>query len=221
LAALVIVPGLLKILPLPGPLFRIYWAVTTLTGTFLFSIWAKQITSLVLARKVIFLRGLQAGALVMALATVAQMAGFFKLFELLLHTTVKIGFIITTVFLCLQINSTMILLLEHSLIAKSSFISRYGKELGAKLEGIFKIAIFGLGFFSFLPIIGVYSSTGQAFQKLFLLQVTIGSLTLTPLWLRWPSWCFICPVSLPGFSEGYWRLMFFPACRWIAASPNP
>ncbi len=181
LAALVIVPGLLKFLPLPSSLFRIYWAVTTLTGTFLFLIWSRQITSHEPARRTLFRRGLQVGALVMALATAAQVAGFVKFFESLLYTSLKVGFLITTIILFLQINSTMILLLEHSLLANRSFIRRYGKELGAKLEGIFKIAIFALGFISFFPIIGIYSSTGQAFQQLFLFQVTVGNLTLSPL----------------------------------------
>ena len=93
LAALVMVPGLLKMLPLPSPLFRIYWAFTSLTGFFLFSIWSRQILSRKLARQALFLRGLQAGALLMVLVTAAQVAGFVRLFDILLFTSLKVAFL--------------------------------------------------------------------------------------------------------------------------------
>ena len=67
------------------------------------------------------------------------------------------------------------------MISRLAFISHYGKELGAKIERALKICIFCAGFFAFLTVIGVYSSAGQAFQDLFLAQMTIGNLTLSPL----------------------------------------
>jgi potassium efflux system protein len=181
LAALVTVPGLLKMVPLPNPLFRIYWASTTLTGTFLFLRWERQLRSRILPRKWIFTGFMRVGAFVAALATVSQVAGYVNFFETLLITSLRIVFIIAGLSLFLQINSTMMLLLEHSLIANMAFISRYGKELAAKIESIVKITLWGLAFFSLLSVLGLYSSTGQAFQALLQSQMTIGNLTLTPL----------------------------------------
>jgi small-conductance mechanosensitive channel len=117
----------------------------------------------------------------MALATAAQVAGFISFSESLLFSTLKIAFLVAGVFLFLQINSMVIMLLEHSLIANMAFISRYGKELGARLETILKMAIWGMAFFSLLPVFGFYSSANQAFQMLFLSQVTIGNLSLSPM----------------------------------------
>jgi potassium-dependent mechanosensitive channel len=181
LAALVAVPGLLKMVPLPDPLFRIYWAGTTVTGMFLFLRWERQLRSRVLQRKWFFSGFMRVGAFVTALATVSQAAGFVNLFEALYITSLRVVFIITALNLFLQINSTSMLLLEHSLIANMAFISRYGKELAAKLESIVKIALWGLAFFSLLPIIGFYSSTRQAFETLFLSKVTIGTLSMSPM----------------------------------------
>jgi potassium-dependent mechanosensitive channel len=182
LAALVTIPGILKMIPLPSPLFRIYWAGTALTGMLLFSLWAKQMRGRKLPGKGYFSGCLRVGAFVMAMVAAAQVAGFVSLSENLLITTMNIAVLIASVFLLLQINSMMIvLLLGHSLIADMAFIRRFGKELGVRITAIMKVAIWGTAIVFLMPIVGVYSSVGKAFEKLFLSSVTIGSTSLSLL----------------------------------------
>jgi potassium efflux system protein len=180
LAALVAVPGILKIIPLPDPLFRIYWAGTMLAGTLLFAIWARQMRRSVFPSKELFSGCLRVVAFVMALVAAGQIAGFASLSENLLFFTMNIAFLVIGVILLLQINSILIvLLLEHPLIAGKTFIRRFGNELGERLKTIMKVAVWGMAFLFLLPIAGVFSSVGKAFEKLFLSQVAVGSLSLS------------------------------------------
>ncbi|MDX9788168.1 MAG: mechanosensitive ion channel [Desulfobacterales bacterium] len=181
LAALVVVPGLLKMIFLPSPLFRLYWAGTTLTGTVLFSVWARQVLRGALPKNKLFSGFLRGGAVVMALAALAQMAGFVSFSEELVLFTLKIAFLFAGIFLLLQISRmTLQLLLGHSFLADRAFIRHFGKELGSKLRTLLNVVIWGLAFFSFFSIIGVYSSPGEAFEKLFLVQIAIGTRILSP-----------------------------------------
>ena len=116
----------------------------------------------------------------MAMVAAAQAAGFVSLSEKLIFSTMNVAFLVAAVFLLLQINNMMIvLLLEHSLLADMVFIRRFGKELGARIITIMKVAIWGTAFLFLLPTLGIYSSVGKAFENIFLSSATIGSLSLS------------------------------------------
>jgi len=181
LAALVMVPGILKMIPLPSPLFRLYWVCTALAGTVLFLSWSRHMRRGGHPGGKKYAGFLMGGAVVMALAAVAQLAGFVSFSEKLLLLTLKFAFLVASINLLLQINrTTMLLLLEHSFVADIAFIRRFGKELGSKLRALLNFATWGMAFFFLLSITGVYSSAGEAFEKLFLSRIVIGKLSLSP-----------------------------------------
>ncbi|MFH0729074.1 MAG: mechanosensitive ion channel domain-containing protein [Pseudomonadota bacterium] len=181
LAALVAVPGVLKLIPLPASLFRLYWTGTALIGVFLLSRWARRMRQKVPQGRAAFLSGcLWWGAFVMALVAAAQVAGFVNLSEKLLFSTLNITFLFIVTKLLLEVNGGMIgLLLEHPLIADIAFIRRFGKELSVRLKTVVNVAICGVAVLFLFPFLGIFSSAGQTFEKLFLSQVTIGGLSLS------------------------------------------
>ena len=180
-ALFVTVPGLLKMISLLYPLFRIYWACTTLTGMILLLMWSRQLRYKLIPGRSFFSKILPAGAFIMALATVSQVAGFVAFFEQILFGALKIAFLVSSLFLLLKISSATIMLsLKHPLLADMAFIRHSGTELGSRLETILKVAIWGIIFLYLMTVIGVYSSAGKAFEELFLYQMTLGNLTLSP-----------------------------------------
>ena len=116
----------------------------------------------------------------MAIAFMAQIAGFANLANRTLFAALGTVFIGIAAILLFRIGSLGIgIVLGHSLITRQRFVSRYGPQLSKRLKAILRIVVGCLALLYLLRIWGIYASIGESFEKLILFHVAIGKLTLS------------------------------------------
>jgi small-conductance mechanosensitive channel len=172
--------GLLKAISPPPAVYRLVFALITTMGTMLLLRWALDKTRRVRPEKWILTGVLWVGTFVLAVATLAQVTGFVNLAERLIFLPSAITFLFIGLIVMFHISDVAVeMVLGFAPIAASSLVGRFGRELSRRIKVLARIAIFSLALISLFRILGIYGSTGQAFERVFSHHVQIGDLRLS------------------------------------------
>ncbi|MHC1727447.1 MAG: mechanosensitive ion channel family protein [Syntrophobacteraceae bacterium] len=211
LATLVASGGIAKLISLPSPLYRLASASFSIAGAIFFWTLASRNRRLACGRLSIFTAGCMIGTLVMLTALISQASGLVNLSDRLIFSSSGMFFLGLAAALLLHIgNFTIDAALTHSGIGRYRLISRFGAELGVLLKRMFKLILYGLSVLQLFRIWGVYTSTGQAAEKLLEYRISLGSLTLSLGLIVSVLLVFYCSRSISWFVRAVLETEVFP-----------
>jgi potassium-dependent mechanosensitive channel len=180
LAGVQIVSAILKLVSLPAPLFSLYLALVLMSGIGFFLSQAKRHLAEQEGRWDLFSMGLRVGALVGTAALLVLLAGYSNLADYLTRSFVGTVFLVTIAFLLLRLgNGGIEVVLNQPFVTRLGFFSRFGAAFESRLKNLLK-AILWIGIFlGLFQLWGVYTSFGEAWEKIFEFKFAIGELTLS------------------------------------------
>jgi potassium-dependent mechanosensitive channel len=180
LASVQTISAVLNLISLPGPLYSLYLAFICVPGIgFFFRIARRHIVEQG-GRLDLFSVGLRIGSLVLFASLLLLFAGFSNLANYLMRSSIITIFSLIIAFLLLHLgNGCIEVILKQPFVMRQGFFSRFGAALESRLKNLLK-AILWIGvFLTLFQLWGVYSSFGQAWEKIFDFKFAIGELTLS------------------------------------------
>jgi len=180
LATVQTISAVLKLISLPAPLYSLYLALICVSGIGFFLKVARRRIAEKGGELDLFSVGLQVGSLILFVTLLLLSAGFSNLANYLARSSLITLFSLIIAFLIFHLgNGCIEVFLNQPFVKRLGFFSRFGEALESRLKNLLK-AILWIGAFIFLfQLWGIYTSFGQAWEKIFEFKFAIGELTLS------------------------------------------
>lgn len=178
--AVTVLASIAKLISFPASLNRLYtFAVSIGAVPFLFS-RARRLRNLTDGKVNSFVAAMQVGALLMAGATLLQIAGFSNLADYLVRCSSWTVLILVLAILMIHVgNGVLEAVLRHPLLTRWKFITRFGPELLRRLKVLLQGVIWGWTAISLFQLWGAYTSFGQAWGRIFAFHFVFGPIDLS------------------------------------------
>jgi small-conductance mechanosensitive channel len=180
LATVQTVSAVLKLISLPGALYSLYLALVFVSGIVFLLLFARRHAAEQPEKLDLFLMGLWVGLAVLFASLFLLLAGFSNLASYLVRSSVISIFSLVIAFLLFRLgNGCIEVVLGHPSIARLGFFIRFGDALESRLKNLLKAVLWMGVFLVLFQLWGIYSSFGQAWEKIFEFRFAVGELTLS------------------------------------------
>jgi potassium efflux system protein len=171
---------LFKVASLPSVLYRVYLALLALAGSGMCILSALKERRDPAHRPVLAV-GLWIAALVGAAGLFAQVSGLSNLSDRLISSGIWSVFLgISAVVLLRASELGMDVAIRRTAMSEREVVRQFGQELGKRLTPLVRTMIWGLAVLALFPLWGVFTSTGEAWERLFGFRFALGGISLSP-----------------------------------------
>jgi potassium-dependent mechanosensitive channel len=180
LAGVQIFSAVLKLTSIPAPLFSLYLALVLVVGIGFFLNQARRQIAEQGGSVDLLAAGLRGASLVGCGALIVLLAGYSNLADYLVRSCIGSVFLIVVAFLLLHLGNGLIeVVLSQPAVARLGFFIRFGDALESRLKNLLKAVLCIAVFLALFQLWGVYTSFGEAWEKIFDFKFAIGELTLS------------------------------------------
>lgn len=180
LAGVQIVSAVLKLTSVPPPVYNLYLAGISLAGIWFFLSQAARHMAEHDGRLDAISAGSRGAALVALAVLIALMAGYSNLADYVIRSSVGTIFLVVVGLLVLHLgNGCIEVALNHPAVTRIGFFSRFGAAFESRLKNLLKAVLWIGVFLALFQMWGIYTSLGQAWEKIFQFKFAIGELTVS------------------------------------------
>ena len=180
LAGVQIISAVLKLTSIPAPLISLYLALVLAVGIGFFLNQARRQVVEQGGRSDLLAAGLRGASLVGCAALLVLLAGYSNLADYLVRSCIGTIFLFVIANLLLHLGNGFIeVVLSQPAVSRLGFFSGFGEAFESRLKNLLK-AILCIGvFLALFQLWGIYTSFGEAWEKIFEFKFAIGELTLS------------------------------------------
>ena len=211
LAGVLTISSTLKLISFPAPLYSLFLTLISVLGIGFFAREARRYQGEQGGKLDLFLVCLRGGPLILFASLFLLLAGYSNLAHYVLRSFIVTLFFIIITFLLLHIgNGCIEMLLGQPAVARLGLVRRFGAAIEIRLKKLLKAFLLFFLLVTLFQLWGIYTSFGQAWERIFEFQFAIGELTLSVGRILTAALLFYIVVSGSWFIRAFLDGEVFP-----------